>query len=813
MTKQSIRTTLVYATILMGSTAIPAFAQTMAPAPEAEAESVDNNAIVVTGTRRSTTIQNVPINISAVGAEQLARQRIDDVRDIADFTPGITIADTGPGATGTIVLRGLNASDTDTAGNSYDNALGVYLGEVPIYYDFKMFDIARVETLLGPQGTLYGLGTLAGAIRNIPNRPNVTDFEGETHGRVFGKSHSSKTGFQADGMINIPIVKDHIAFRSATGYYFDPGFIDYALIVQTPGISLPQPSGPTTVTPAAYAANLYRLKDLNFERTFTTRNQLLIQATEDLSVDFTYAYQRTKTGGGQYNSNGVLGTGKYESAARYAEPVDRHAHLASMEINANVGGIFDLVATTAYTQVKNSRRGDNTDLLLDLDYGYETFPAFTSWNETASTRNQFNQEIRLVSRHGGPFSWVVGGFFNEQKLQSDYTEHVPNHPWVAFGTQPNPDEVEYSSYVTSKVTERAVFGEGTFKITPDWQITAGGRLFNYSSKIAGALVVPLIGDPVSPYAQKPAGGTATKGGGVWKFNTSYKFNPDLMVYATYSKGYRIGGPNSVAPCPNPLPNDPDGDNVNNTQLPCGLPNEVQFGPDTTKNAEIGIRAQLFDRKLTFNFNVFQIKWDGIQVASATLNGIVGITVNGGKAKSEGFETSFQLHPTRQLSIQGTYSYTNARLTEDVIKNIPVNDPPGTYPSTPIKLDALAGDRLPGSTKHSGSLGVTYTAPILSGNLIADWTATYRGDVVTRLGWERAYGDKLPGFVLHRASLAYETDSYSIGLFANNIFDKYAVAAVSNDRSRVGLNDGVVLRYYRKTVISPRTFGLEMRVRY
>src|SRR3546814_13032600 len=97
-----------------------------------------------------------------------------------------------------------------------------------------------------------------------------------------------------------------------------------------------------------------------------------------------------------------------------------------------------------------------------------------------------------------------------------------------------------------------------------------------------------------------------------------------MLYATYSKGYRIGGPNSVAPCPNPLPNDPDGDNINNTQLPCGLPNEVQYGPDNTKNAEIGIRTQWFDRKLTFNFNVFQIKWDGIQLASAKMNGIVEI---------------------------------------------------------------------------------------------------------------------------------------------------------------------------------------------
>lgn len=793
------RNTLLGATILMGVGTTPAVAQGAMP------EDGDANEIVVTGTRREVTIQDVPINITPIGAEQLSRQRIDDVRDLADFTPGMTVSDTGPGSTGTIVLRGLSASDVDATGLSYDDALGVYLGEVPLYYDFKLLDIARVETLLGPQGTLYGLGTLAGAIRNIPNRPDLTAIGGEVHSRLYAKQHGEKAGFQLDGVINIPIIRDHVAFRSATGYYYDPGFIDSPLLLQEPGVSLPQPSGPGGITDADYAANLTARKDVNFEKTFTTRNQLLVQFNPDLSVNFTYAFQRTKTDGGQYNSDGVLGTGKYENGARYLEPVNRRAHLGSMEVNANIANFADLVATTAYTNVRNVRTSDNTDLLLDLDYGYETFPAFSSYNESVNSRKQFNQEVRFVSHHGGPFSWAIGGFYNEQKLQNDYREILPGHPWVDLAT--NPEEIEYASYTTSKVTEKAIFGEGTFRITPEWQVTAGGRRFQYKSNIKGRAVIPLLGvDPLSPYDAEAAGGSAKKSGTVWKFNTSYDVTDDIMLYATYSKGYRIGGPNAVSPCPAIL-NPPPQQNV------CALPNEQQYFPDTTKNAEIGIRTQFFDRKLTFNFNVFQIKWDGIQVDSATLNGIVGITVNGGKAKSEGFETSFQLRPLPGLSIQGTYSYVDARLTEDVPNVIAVNDPAGTYPSDPIQLDALSGDRLPGSAKNSGSLGVTYAHPVRDGSIVANWTATYRGNVVTRLGWDRAYGDKLPSYVLHRASLNYETDKYSIGLFANNIFDKYAVASVANDRSRVGLNDGVVLRYYKQTVINPRTFGIEARLKY
>ncbi|WP_404482133.1 TonB-dependent receptor [Novosphingobium sp. BL-52-GroH] len=811
-----LKTGLLSATMFTSAAfAMPAMAQESGISEE-------GNAIIVTGTRRTTTIMDAPINIAAIGAEELQRQRIDDVRDLADFTPGMTMSDTGPRSTGTIVLRGLNASDTATDGASYDDALGVYLGEVPLYYDFKLLDIGRVETLLGPQGTLYGLGTLAGAIRYIPNRPTTDAWEGEAHGRLYTKSHSVDLGYQVDGMINVPIVKDHIAFRSATGYYYDPGFIDYPLLIQEPGVSLPQPGGTDGVSGADYNANLKKREDLNFEKTFTTRNQLLVQTTEDLKVIFTYAFQRTKSEGAQSNSAGVMGTGKYENASRYTEPMNRRAHLASVEINANLADIADLVSTSAYTNVRARSRSDNTDLLLDLDYDYEAFPAFSSWNESDNRRKQFNQEVRLVSRHGGPFSWVLGGFYNQQKYHNDYAEHTPGLS-AFYGTDwygnplNNPDDLEYVSYTKSKITEKAIFGEGTFRVTPEWQVTAGARYFKYSSSIQGALTLPLGGDdpettdvienPLSPYDVAPAGGKAKKDGWVWKFNTSYNFTPDLMLYATYSKGYRIGGPNRVAPCPDPVPAD--------QQNACALPNEIQYGPDTTKNAEIGVRAQLFDRKLTFNFDVFHVKWQGIQVDSATFYGVTGITVNGGAAKSQGFETSFQLKPIPELSIQGTYSYTDAKLTEDVAGIITVRTRLNDYDVRPkfTQLDALDGDRLPGSAKNSGSLGATYTMPVMDGTFIANWTATYRGSIVSRLGWDRGYGDKIPGYVLHRATLAYETDKYTISLFANNIFDKYAVVSVGQDRSRIGVNDGVAVRYYRQSVLTPRTVGVEGRVKF
>ncbi|GGD67182.1 TonB-dependent receptor [Croceicoccus mobilis] len=799
---------LLSATMLAGCTLATQAQAQDAATTDTEAQSLDGT-IVVTGTRRSTTIQDTPINISAIGAEELASQRIEDVRDIADFTPGMTVLDTGPGSTGNIILRGLSASDTGDFGSNYNNSLGVYLGEVPLYYDFKLIDIDRVETLLGPQGTLYGLGTLAGAIRYIPNRPNTDTIEMAGHARGYAMSHSDDFGYQVDGMINLPIVRDHIAFRSATGYYSEAGFMDYPLLVQEPGISLTQPSGTETVTAEDYADNLTFAKDLNYEKTFTSRNQLLFQTTEDLQLILTYAYQRTKTGGAQSNSAGVLETGKYENASRFVEPATRQAHLASAEVNASVGGIFDIVATGAYTKVKTEAEGDVTDLLLDLDYGYELYPAFAAWNESETSRKQVNAEVRFVSTHGGPFSWVLGGFYNRNKYQSDYAEHTPNHPWV--DTESNPEALEYVSFVTSKVIEKAVFGEATLQPVDFWQVTAGARYFDYTSEIAGAATLPLLGQPLSPYDRTASGGKGGQDGWVWKFNSSIDLTDDLMVYGTYSKGYRIGGPNRVAPCDADIPEDPT--QYDGPQVICALPSEIQYGPDTTKNIEIGVRSQLFDRKLTLNFNVFKVDWKGLQVASATTYGVTGITVNAGAAESKGFEGSFQLRPVPQFSIQGTYSYTDAKLTEDVSGIIAVNDPAGSYPSSPIKLDALKGDRLPGSPKNSGTLGATYIYQLPDADITANWTAVYRGNVVTRLGYDRAYGDKLPSFVTHRASLSYDTDKFSVGLFADNIFDKYAVVSVANDRSRTGLNDGTLLRYYRQVVLTPRTVGIEARVKY
>ncbi|WP_353218386.1 TonB-dependent receptor [Sandarakinorhabdus sp.] len=800
-----LRGHLLAASMLAGL-ASPAFAA----AADAAADAADGETIVVTATRRSEKLADVPINISAIGSEQLAQQRLNDIRDLGAFTPGITVTDTGPRGAGTIVMRGLSADDTSNFADNGNSAIGTYLGEVPLYLDFRLIDMQRVEVLLGPQGTLYGLGTLAGAIRYIPNRPDASGVSGYVHGRVFDIDKGGDVGYVADAAINLPIIKDVLAFRSATGYFFDPGFIDYPFAVKRIGTSLPQP-GPANNplgTAQQQQDNFQRQKDVNFGKTFTTRNQLGL-TVDNLNVYLSYVYQETKTNGRQANGGGVLGEGRYEGPWRVLEPATRRAQLVSLEVEAQLGDIAQLVSATAGTFVKNTGSVDVTDLLLDLDYGYESFPAFTGFTRARASSKQFNQELRLVSTHGGPISWVLGGFYNEFRTSNSYREFLPGYSLspagVAAGVIPNVDDNEFASFGRSLTKERAVFGEATYKVTPEWQITGGLRYYSYDLSRIGGSVLPYFDGAITGDADiTSSAGEASANGFVYKLNTSYKIGADALVYATYSTGYRIGGANTgAAPCVLPL-------NTNQQNI-CALPNELFFGPDETTNYEIGVRAGFFDNRLTTNLSVFQIDWDGLQLSGTTLNGAIGITVNGGTARSRGFDFSFNAQVSDRFTLRGNYSYLDAKLTSGVddLLQIRTSKTASVRPKF-SNIDVLAGDRLPGSTRHSGSLSANYVLPTGDNETVFNWTATYTGDILTRVGG-RGFGETLPGYLTNRASITYRADKYEVSLFANNMFNKYAVTAVSNDLSRAGfVNGGVISRFYGRSVLTPRVMGIEAR---
>lgn len=825
MMHKQIRLHLLSATILAGVIAMPVKAQDMPAGELAAEETQGQNELVVTATRRAVSLQTVPINISALDSLTLENKRLDDVGDIGLYTPGLTVPDTGPRTANSIVMRGITSGGP--GGSNRSTAVGVYLGEIPLYVDFKFLDINRVETLLGPQGTLYGLGTLAGAIRYIPNRPNFSRFEGEAHARVYDVAHSDGVGSVFDGTVNLPIVEDKVALRVTGGYYNDPGFIDSPFLVNQLGVSLPQPDFNDA---QAVAANLRRGKDLNDERTYSVRAQLGFDFGW-LRPTFSYIRQETRTNGTQVNGGfgatytlnpngvafpdgqcvyancrGVLGTGKYENGGRVPQPATRKLEMFAAEVDIDIGDIAKIVSATAFSRQDLFSQGDIADLLLDLDYDYELFPSFAGTTTSESDPEQFNQEIRLVSAHGGPVDWLLGGFYNHFKSYTFSAERLPGYPeWAGIF---RPDGLEYISFTDTYTKEKAVFGEATWHVTPKFQITGGARYYKYKAYISGATDTPLTrgGQRRTPYPliqfdpSRIRTGSTEDDGFVYKLNASYEFSPELFAYATYSTGYRIGGVNRVAPCIVPLP---AGQNV------CALPNELSFGPDKTQNYEVGVRFSLLDRMLQGTVNLYNIDWTNLQLGSQTANGAVGITANAGGARSRGAEATLALNLGR-FSLSGNYTYLDAKLTKDapgLIGGISNGfDVPGAG-------DAFVGDRLPGTSKHAGSITATYTVPMADeAELYLLWSTAARSDTYSTTGL-RGYGEAIPGYSLSRASITYKTPQLEVSLFANNVFDKYAVASVSNDYTLARANDGVLIRSYGFGVIQPRTMGAEIRGRF
>ena len=226
--------------------------------------------VIVTATRRSESLQDIPINITALSSTIIERDRLTDLSDIARMVPGMTVVDQGPRSSNTLSVRGLNVSSITATDQTNDggNTVGTYIGEIPLYIDLKLNDMERVEVLMGPQGTLYGAGTMGGAVRYIPNRPQTDALSYQVRGDGYGLSHSDDPGYEGGGTVNVPLIADKLALRASLDYTDDPGFIDYNYLVRQAGVSNPQPdfSNQSDVN-----ANLKQQKDANTEETWSGR--------------------------------------------------------------------------------------------------------------------------------------------------------------------------------------------------------------------------------------------------------------------------------------------------------------------------------------------------------------------------------------------------------------------------------------------------------------------------------------------------------------------------------------------------------------
>ncbi|MDP1617371.1 TonB-dependent receptor [Phenylobacterium sp.] len=783
-------------------TSISVLAVTVATPTIASAQ-VEVEELIITATRRNSTVQDAPINIAAVGAVEMQKQGLTDLSDVAKWVPGIHIVDQGSRSDNRIIVRGLNADPlgSDEGVTAGGGTVATYVGEIPLYVDLRTNDLERVEILLGPQGTLYGAGTLGGAIRYIPNRPDFTAPMMEVRADAYQYSEAASLSGDFGVTFNAPL-SDTFALRASFDRLQDSGFVDYNFLVQRPGISDPDPD---FSDPSAVAQNLKHEKDANYEDVTSGRLAARWAPTDWLDGTLTYHFQDKDVGARQVSHRrSTLATGDYEAAGRVLEPNERWNELLALEVTADLG-FAQLTSSTGKSRYTERGQRDQTDLLISLEYSYEAFPTFTAYTQEEAGQQVLSQEVRLVSDHEGPFSWILGGFYYELDSNSSSKEFTPGYAEWLGGNRP--DALEYYNVNLNDLKEQAIYGEVSYEITPAWQVTVGARRYSYELETFQAVDFPLLnsvffgaGPDEINLAFEPGG--QEDDGWLYKFNTSYQFTDDILGYLTVSEGYRIGNSNGVGPCPDPLPTN---------QISCALPNELAYQPDKTLNYEVGLKTQLFDNRLTLNGSAYFIEWSDPQVSSATENGLIPITKNGSAAESKGVEINFIGQVTGDLTVRGSYSYNTSELTEVTPNLVPRFNPPG-FQSTITYEDGMPGDRLPGSPEHQGSLFIDYERPLANGmNFGVNYGVTALGDVLTRTGG-RAESLTLEGYQVHNAAVSLSTDAWTATLYVKNLFNEFAetgARATSQYNQPVfdGDGDPVYVRSYYTYVLPPRAIGV------
>lgn len=735
----------------------------------------------------------IPLNIAAVGGEQIEEQGFDELSDMLSYIPGINVIDRGGRQGNPLIVRGLNADGLGSGDGNNDGGgtVATYIGEIPVFVDLKLNDMQRVEVLLGPQGTLYGAGTLGGAIRYIPNKP---DFDGdllEVRSEFSKYSEAGSLSYET-GLTFNKTFAPNFAIRGSVDYEDDSGFIDYPYIVQEIGVSDPDPD---FTDPSDVAANLRGVTDANGERTLSGRLAARWEPTDWLDGTATYYYQKSEIDGRQGSSwRSTLQTGKYELAKRVEEPNEITNQLLALELTADLG-FAELTSATGYSRFDDNGQRDQTDLLISLEYSYELFPTFTSFTHEKGRENTFNQEVRLVSTTDSWFNWIVGAFYNNSDVTSYSQEYTPGYAdYVGFD---RPDDLEYYSQFYSSLEEAALFGEVGFDITDRWTVTVGGRYYEYDLESFSDVDFPLF-DAFPDYLQpvgisdmedslkadfaagSPNGTERTSqsdDGTLFKFNTSYQVTDDVLGYFTVSEGYRIGNSNGIGVCPAYDP-------ANNQQGACALlpgqqfgpgagdvstRDEFQFGSDTTTNYELGFKSTLMDGRVTLNGAVYYIEWTDPQLSSATINASIPIRVNAEGAESKGFEVNGAWAVSENLSVRGSYSHSGASLTADAPGLVGTISPPGF---STVLLDGRDGDRLPGSPEDQFAVFGTYVMPMENGAELAfNAGYTWQGDVLSRTG---GLGDglTLDSFGLANVSAVYDTGEWQAIFFVNNLFDEF-----------------------------------------
>jgi iron complex outermembrane receptor protein len=577
---------------------------TLAPAPGANS-SLDE--VVVTATRRTSRLLDIPASITALSGENLQRAGADDYRTILAAQPGVAFFDIGYQRNMTFI-RGVSGG----TGSYVNPTTGTYIDDVPVTeirgqtLDIGTFDIADVEILRGPQGTLYGAGSMGGTIRVTTNQPKLDVFEGLASTGVSDTAHGG-VNYHVDGMINLPL-NEELALRLVVTRKYDDGFIDNIVTGQR---------------------NVNTALDDQF------RGELLFHSAEGTDILLSGYYQDRSYGGMDAQD---LNTPAYTQARYYPESGDSRSKFISLNITQDFG-FAKLTSTTSYI---------DKDAGFVRDVTFVQGPAIAealgtslsggSGYNTQNNYEAFTEEARLQSKGDSRLTWIAGVFF--QNLQP----HLIS--FFLYPADPAYNAAEYySDHEQYNLRQIAGFGELTYKLTDTLSATVGIRAENVKGTSVDNESGLLIGTPAVDTIIHS--NTTTS---VQKYNLSWKPTDNNLLYAQASQGFRPGGPTSV----------PYNECAANLQALGYSSSPTQYKSDALWSYELGSKTSLFDKKFSINSAIYHIDWSNIQ-AERTLDCGFQFIGNVGRAQIDGAELELSAEPIEGLRLGASGAYTGSRV--------------------------------------------------------------------------------------------------------------------------------------------------------
>lgn len=737
--------------------------------------------IIVTAEKRESTIQDTAISMSAMSGDVLQQQGISGLMGVVQAVPGISVRTSGPGQT-ELEMRGLSSSGGSSP------TVGFYLNDYPltppaaalvgkVVIDPDLFDLNRVEVLRGPQGTLYGSGSMGGTIKLVTQGAQLNTFEGAVDVTGAGMSEG---GWNRGGslMLNVPLINDLVAMRIVATDKYTDGWINRIVETNFPPPTNPGPCGAgwtgctrgdvTAVTPSLVVPRI------NWERLQGGRAEFLAQPSSALKIEATVMYQKITMGGySEYDSPPGITDARYQPF-NTSEPIFDEFRLYGLTVHYD----FDfgqLTSATAYYSRDESQTPDVSEQLYSVVglFG-DTSPTFypISFTETDSTR-QFSEEIRLASTGSGPLQWIGGAFFSN--FESIFMQSNISAP-LAFlsvgGAAANPTGIIYQAHNPYHIKQDAVFGEGTYSFTDSLKLTAGLRWYRFQSR---------ADEETSGFAAGSGNATpllntfeASNTGVNPKLTLAYEHDHDLTVYGTIARGFRPGGINQQIP-----------------SSVCTISPET-YGPDTTWNAEVGEKAKMLGSRLSVNADIYYIRWADVQ---QIINQPCGypLTENAGNAASYGPELEISALLTPELTMTFSGTYTHATLTS-VNTQLTQADPA-----------LVSGLNILNVPKYTETTSLTYLTPISdSYKFLARVNNSLVGPS-TDIAFTYA---TLPSYNLVDLRFGLVSDKLSGYLFADNLTDKRAALGINTTAfswQAPALN--------RVATNQPRTIGIELKYKF